>query len=108
MAERLTNYHILMREKRIELTLVLLIGLLAGNLCMAQPETGFLERSVNVEGVDYRYQIFVPKDWTPDKLWPVISLSARMSIGRTGRHRSHHAMGKLDQRVRRTGRIVDR
>lgn len=34
-------------------------------------ETGFLDRSVTVDGVDYRYQVYVPIDYRPDKSWPI-------------------------------------
>ncbi len=63
-----------MIEDRLSLRVFLVTLLLAFSLSLslAASETGFLERSVNVEGVDYRYQVFVPKDWTPDKEWPVI------------------------------------
>ena len=40
---------------------------------MAQhQETGFLNRTVTVDGTAYRYQIYVPTDWTSAKKWPVI------------------------------------
>lgn len=35
-------------------------------------ETGFVPRSVEVGGVTYLYQVYVPSDWTPEKKWPVI------------------------------------
>jgi predicted peptidase len=35
-------------------------------------ETGFLDRSVNIAGNTYKYEVFVPEDWTPSKKWPVI------------------------------------
>lgn len=38
----------------------------------AQTETGFLSRTVPVEDTDYRYQVYVPPDWTPEKKWPVL------------------------------------
>jgi predicted peptidase len=36
------------------------------------PETGFLNRTVTVEGTQYRYQVYLPSEWTPGKKWPVI------------------------------------
>lgn len=36
------------------------------------PETGFLDRTVVLQGVTYKYQVFVPDSWTPEKKWPVI------------------------------------
>lgn len=35
-------------------------------------ETGFLARDVDVDGISYRYQVFVPAQWSSDKEWPVI------------------------------------
>jgi predicted peptidase len=35
-------------------------------------ETGFLHRDVEVDSVVYKYQVFVPSSWTPDKKWPVV------------------------------------
>jgi predicted peptidase len=35
-------------------------------------ETGFLDRTVTVKGVTYKYQVFVPDTWTPHDKWPVI------------------------------------
>jgi len=37
-----------------------------------KPETGFLDRSVTVQGTAYKFQVFVPEDWTAEKKWPVI------------------------------------
>jgi predicted peptidase len=38
----------------------------------ARHETGFLDRAVTVGGVEYRYEIYVPRDWTLGRRWPVI------------------------------------
>jgi predicted peptidase len=35
-------------------------------------QTGFLDRTVTVAGTEYRYQVFVPDQWTPERKWPVI------------------------------------
>jgi len=35
-------------------------------------ETGFVDRTVNVAGTEYKYQIFVPDNWTKKQKWPVI------------------------------------
>jgi predicted peptidase len=37
-----------------------------------KPETGFLDRTVTVAGTTYKYQVFVPDNWTSQKRWPVI------------------------------------
>ena len=35
-------------------------------------ETGFLNRSVRVGGVEYRYQVYVSRDFSRSASWPVI------------------------------------
>jgi predicted peptidase len=36
------------------------------------PETGFLNRSVSLGGVEYRYQVFIPRHYQPSVPWPVV------------------------------------
>jgi predicted peptidase len=50
--------------------LVILLAL-AAPAASAQ-ETGFLHRTIDVSGVSYKYQVFVPKGYSPEKKWPVI------------------------------------
>ena len=35
-------------------------------------ETGFLDRTIMLHGAMYKYQVFVPDNWTPKQKWPVI------------------------------------
>jgi hypothetical protein len=35
-------------------------------------DTGFLDRQVAFKGKTYRYQVFVPADFTPATRWPVL------------------------------------
>jgi predicted peptidase len=35
-------------------------------------ETGFLDRTVRIDGVDHRYQVHVPAEYTSSRRWPVI------------------------------------
>jgi predicted peptidase len=37
-----------------------------------RPDTGFLNRTVAVDGVTYKYQVFVPSNWSKKIKWPVI------------------------------------
>lgn len=47
--------------------------ILATSLTAGQPmETGFLNRSVTAAGEEHHYQVYVPRDYTRDKPWPVI------------------------------------
>jgi predicted peptidase len=49
-------------------------------LCLLAPlpvhakkhETGFIDRTTTIQGVQYKYQVFIPEDWTPRRKWPVI------------------------------------
>ena len=34
--------------------------------------TGFLNRTVTIAGEPYRYQVYVPADYTPSRTWPVV------------------------------------
>jgi len=38
----------------------------------AQNQTGFLDRTLELDGVEHRYQVFVPSAYDPDRAWPVI------------------------------------
>lgn len=38
----------------------------------SQEPTGFLNRTVEVEGVSHRYQVYVPADYSPARRWPVV------------------------------------
>jgi predicted peptidase len=40
--------------------------------CAKKVQTGFLDRNIAVAGTEYKYQVFVPDNWTPKKIWPVI------------------------------------
>lgn len=35
-------------------------------------ETGFLDRTVTIDQVTYAYQVYVPREYTPQQSWPVI------------------------------------
>jgi predicted peptidase len=35
-------------------------------------DTGFLDRNVVLAGVIYRFQVYVPAEYTPTKAWPVL------------------------------------
>lgn len=66
-----------MSVSRRSLLYILLLAVIAGLLTAVptdakKTETGFLDRTVNVAGAEYKYQVFVPEDWTKNKKWPVI------------------------------------
>jgi predicted peptidase len=35
-------------------------------------ETGFLDRVISLNGSIYKYQVFVPENWSPTQKWPII------------------------------------
>jgi predicted peptidase len=51
---------------------VLLLALLASPASAKKHDTGFLDRTLSWQGAAYKYQVFVPEDWTPKKSWPII------------------------------------
>ena len=60
-------------RRRSMFTRLLLITALSATPAFAHhSETGFLNRTIAVAGVEYRYQVYVPMDWNKDKSWPVI------------------------------------
>ncbi|MDX6306497.1 MAG: hypothetical protein QOI77_3466 [Blastocatellia bacterium] len=46
--------------------------LVASPLAAQKVETGFLDRAVVVNKTEYRYQVFVPREFTRTRTWPVI------------------------------------
>ncbi|MGB7763084.1 MAG: prolyl oligopeptidase family serine peptidase [Bryobacteraceae bacterium] len=50
-------------------TFALALTALAAN---AAPEARFLNRTVTVDGTEYRYVVSVPGDWTATRTWPII------------------------------------
>jgi predicted peptidase len=45
---------------------------IAGPACAKKYDTGFLDRTISLQGTDYKYQVFVPEDWTPHQKWPIV------------------------------------
>jgi len=57
-------------------------------------ETGFLNRSLTIGDVVYRYQVYLPQDWTGDKAWPVILfLHGAGERGRDGLRQTQVGLG---------------
>jgi len=51
---------------------VLAIGSLLTSVSAQTVDTGFLNRSVRVDGVEYRFQVYVPRGFTRSVRWPII------------------------------------
>jgi predicted peptidase len=59
--------------KLTSLSIVFAVAACAAPVRRAEtPQTGFLDRQVAVDGVTYRYQVYVPQGWTPAQKWPVV------------------------------------
>ena len=61
-------------------------------------ETGFLDRSVDVGGSSYHYQVYVPYSYTPSQRWPVILFLH--GIGERGRDGLLQTQGGLGAAIR--------
>jgi predicted peptidase len=56
---------------RPALTFLPMFAILATALLAKPRDTGFLNRMVTLNGVTYRYVVYMPPDWTNHKKWPV-------------------------------------
>src|SRR5260221_9572627 len=57
---------------RIRVMLLLCLAMTATTLHARKPETGFLNRTIKAGGAEYRYVVYVPKEWNKGMRWPVI------------------------------------
>jgi predicted peptidase len=57
--------------KSLFLALTMLVAL-TGIVYGREPETGFLNRTVKVKDVAYRYQVYVPPNWNKKEKWPIV------------------------------------
>lgn len=53
-------------------TIACLAGILLCRGTTAAFDTGFLDRSVTHAGLTYRFQVYVPAEYTPARAWPVL------------------------------------
>jgi predicted peptidase len=51
--------------------LTLWLALASGSAARTQ-QTGFLDRTLSLHETDYRYQVYLPDNWTPNQKWPII------------------------------------
>ncbi len=55
------------------LTFTLLPAATAGRLHHSHAQdTGFLNRTITLNGVSYKYQVYLPESWNPHEKWPII------------------------------------
>jgi predicted peptidase len=58
-----------------EIAVMRLLGVVALALVLVAPtraDTGFLDRAITLHGETYRYQVYLPLEWTKAQRWPVI------------------------------------
>jgi predicted peptidase len=72
MPSRLSGRIGLPDRLKIVFALPLFFFLMAAPAHAKKHETGFLDRAITIEGVEYQYQVFIPENWTPREKWPVI------------------------------------
>ena len=44
----------------------------AATAAVPRQETGFLDRTVIIRGTEYRYEVYLPRDYDPSRAWPII------------------------------------
>jgi predicted peptidase len=54
------------------LSVVTVAGCMAIPVIARKPETGFLDRTLSLNGATYKYQVFIPENWSPNQKWPII------------------------------------
>ena len=61
-----------MRFRSLAVAAFVTLSLVAVPRSGARTQTGFLDRTISVKGTTYKYQVFVPEDWSSKQKWPVI------------------------------------
>lgn len=54
------------------LAFLMLSQLVAAPAYARKHDTGFLDRTITVQGANYKYQVYVPDDWNSHQKWPII------------------------------------
>lgn len=56
---------------RFRLLLALALVMISPALAK-KPDTGFLDRTLSLHNSNYKYQVFLPENWSSNKKWPII------------------------------------
>jgi len=59
-------------RSRFSIFITLALLFVAASAEAKKPETGFLDRSLVVQGTTYKYEVYVPENWYAKQKWPVI------------------------------------
>jgi predicted peptidase len=62
---------VLVSPRRL-LPFLILTQLVAAPAYARKHDTGFLDRTIAVQGTNYKYQVYVPDDWNSHQKWPII------------------------------------
>ncbi len=85
----------------LRILIIVVIAALAGpGIGSTQtPETGFLNRSVQVEGAMYRYQVYVPLEYQRSTSWPIVlALHGGGQYGTDGVQQTDVGLGRAIRR----------
>src|SRR5262245_52720688 len=58
--------------RALAITFAIILLFFSGGASAQKIETGFLNRSVTVNGSEYRYVVYVPREFSKSRSWPVI------------------------------------
>lgn len=77
------------------LLLVLVVAASATTASAQRVETGFVNRSVSVDGAEFRYQVYIPSGFTRSTSWPVIlTLHGGGGYGKDGLRQTEGGLAK--------------
>lgn len=72
-----------------------LVAIVLLNASPLPAQTGFLDRAITMHGETYRYQVYVPSDYTVQTKWPVIvSLHGNGDQGSDGMYQTNAAFAR--------------
>jgi predicted peptidase len=78
---------------------LVLASLVAGVATASAQETGFLNRSIAIEGAEYRYQVYVPREFNASSSLPIIlALHGGGEYGRDGLRQTDSGMAHAIRR----------
>jgi len=75
----------------------------------APQDTGFLNRRIELHGITYRFQVYLPEDWRRDdqKKWPIIlSLHGRGERGSEGLWQTQIGLAKRCATIPTAGHLL--